>query len=278
MTPLDKCAWAEERLSAYIDDEVCEEVGLRIKEHCEQCESCRDRVSQYLALGSLMRQSELSVDTDTVWNKVAPYLNHCDVMPVDAKWSGKNWSFAVLATAASVALLWFAATNHHVIEHGSERSHDHSSLAVDFQEVVEHANSEPQAAIAKLVTRYQGQELDQHATSKYLGYEPAIFQSVPPGFARISTHVLNMPCCKCSATICQRDNGSTLIVFEHKDEQPVWFGDWPSIETQCSGTTCKIIESAGQLAVTWENRDRQLTIIGANDISEINQWVASLTF
>ncbi|MCU0713814.1 MAG: hypothetical protein MUC43_17280 [Pirellula sp.] len=58
----------------------------------------------------------------------------------------------------------------------------------------------------------------------------------------------------------------------------MWFGDSPSIETQCAGKTCKIVESesAGQLAVSWKSEDRQLTMIGANDISEVNQWVASM--
>jgi hypothetical protein len=65
-------------------------------------------------------------------------------------------------------------------------------------------------------------------------------------------------------------------VFEHKDEQPVWFGNAPCIETQCAGKPCKIVESAGSLAVTWQSNDRQLTMVGAKDVSEVSEWVSAL--
>jgi hypothetical protein len=222
------------------------------------------------------RQSESSVDSESIWHEVTAKLDNRDAVHTTAKSDPKNWAYAILAIAASLGLIWLAVRNDQEIEPGHERTHEHTSLAVDFQEVIEHTKTEPQVAIAELVAKYQGQELDQHATTKYLGYEAALFERVPPGFVRVSTHVLNMPCCKCSASICQREDGTFLMVFEHKDERPVWFGDYPSIETQCSGQTCKIIELAGQLAVSWKNGDRQLTLIGVNDIAEVNQWVTSM--
>jgi Putative zinc-finger len=276
MTQFAECAWVEERLSAYIDKEVGEEERLQIEEHCDNCEKCRVTISEFVALGSLMRQSETCVDTEPVWDKVASILDKSHLVSLTAKPNLKSLAYAILATAASAALIWIALRSNPSIEDGPVRSHDHSSLAVDFQEVIEHAKIEPQEALEKLVAKYKGQELDRDAATKYLGYEPAIFRSVPQGFARLSTHVLNMPCCKCSATICKREDGTSMIVFEHKDEQPVWFGDWPSIEAQCSGKTCKIVESAGTLVVSWKNDDRQVTLIGANDTEEINQWVESL--
>ena len=222
-----------------------------------------------------MRQTEARVDTDAVWEQVAVRLDSAEVVPISAKATNKRWGYAVLATAASISLVWFVARPNTSKEHGDD-VHQHSSLAVDFQDVFRLTKTEPKAAIAKLVAKYQGQELSQPAATGYLGYEPALFKSVPEGFARVSTHILNMPCCKCSATLCERSDGTSLIVFEHKEEQPVWFGDSPSIKTQCSGTTCKIVESAGQLAVSWKNQDRQLTVLGANDLSEVNQWIVSM--
>ena len=47
-------------------------------------------------------------------------------------------------------------------------------------------------------------------------------------------------------------------------------------ETQCSGTQCRIIESAGQLAVSWRQKDRQFTMVGATDVDEVSQWVETL--
>ena len=155
-------------------------------------------------------------------------------------------------------------------------THEHGSLAVDFRNVIEFAQLEPQKAISNLVEKYDGKQLETESATKTIGYRPALFNHVPDGFQRVSTHVLNMPCCKCSATVCQRPNGTSVIVFEHKDEQPVWFGDLPSIDTQCSGTQCRIIESAGQLAVSWRQKDRQFTVVGASDVAEVSQWVETL--
>ena len=270
------CDWIEDRLSAYLDGELAGEDRERIELHLEQCEGCRSAVSQSQAIGTLMRQSESRVDTDAVWEQFSARLDERKIAPMSMKTNPKYWGYAMLATAASIALVWFAARSSLLTDHGDDLAHQHESLAVDFQDVFASANSEPKTAIAKLVAKYQGQELDQTAATKYLGYEPSLFQSVPDGFTRVSTHVLNMPCCKCSATICARKDGTSLIVFEHKEEQPVWFGDSPSIETQCGGKTCKIVESAGQLAVSWKNEDRQLTVIGANDIAEVNQWVETM--
>ena len=266
-----------DKLSAYIDNEVGEEDRRQIEEHCDQCERCRTSVSQFRSIGRLMRQSEERVETDAVWEQVAVRLDNANALPISTQVANKNWIYAVLATAASILLFWFVVRHNISTEHAhDDSSHQHASLAVDFQEVFRLTKTEPKAAIAKLVAKYQGQELGQKAATVYLGYEPALFKDVPEGFARVSTHVLNMPCCKCSATLCERSDGTSLIVFEHKDEQPVWFGDFPSIETQCSGKSCKIVESAGQLAVSWKNQDRQLTVVGANDLAEVNQWVASM--
>ena len=270
------CDWIEDRLSAFIDKEVSDEDRRQIEEHCHHCESCRTSVSQFMSIGRLMRQEEPRVDTDATWERVAARLANANGLPISTKMANKNWGYAILTTAASISLLWFVVRDNTFTEHIDKETHQHASLAVDFQEVFRLTKTDPKGAIAKLVAKYQGQELKQTSTTDYLGYEPALFKSIPEGFARVSTHVLNMPCCKCSATLCERSDGTSLIVFEHNDEQPVWFGDSSSIETQCSGTTCKIVESSGQLAVSWKNQDRQLTVVGANDLAEVNQWVSSM--
>jgi Putative zinc-finger len=272
------CDWVEEHLSAYIDNELAAQERLKFDSHCDQCDSCRALAAEYQAIGRLMRQSEAGVDTNSLWERVEHRLDDDRVVPISTKSQPRNWVYAILATAASVAVIWFIARNP-ISEHNhSDTNHEHAALAVDFQEVIRTAKLEPKVAVAKLVSKYQGKELDAKATASYLGYEPTLFKSIPEGFSLVSTHVLNMPCCKCSASICERADGTSLVVFEHKDEQPVWFGELPSIETQCSGRTCKIVEASGQLAVSWKNDDRQLTMVGANDLAEVNNWVKKMQF
>lgn len=276
------CNFVQEQLSAYIDNELGPEVRQSIHSHLEDCESCRGIASQFLALGNLMRQPERALDTEAVWERVAARLDDNSIVTVAAKPKGalRNWIYGVLATAAAIGLLWFAMSRDRfddLAEHDPSHSeHQHILPTVDLQDVFQSVQNEPTTAIAKLSTRYQGQELNQVETIAYLGYEPALFRSLPAGFTRTSTHVLNMPCCKCSATICTRSDGSSLVVFEHKDEQPVWLGDAATIETQCAGQPCKIVESARKLAVSWKYNDRQLTLIGANDLSEVSDWVSAM--
>jgi anti-sigma factor RsiW len=273
------CESVKNQISEYIDNEVSHEQQLRIEQHLEACESCRAEVSQFMALGNLMRQSEATVDTESIWQQVSARLEVHSRTTLLPKKSAK-WVYAILVTAASFSLVWFAISRSldtHSGDHESEHSqNEHANLAADFQDVFRLARTEPTVAIANLVAKYQGQELSRSATTAYLGYEPALFKTLPDGFTRTSTHVLNMPCCKCSATICQRTDGTSLVVFEHKDEQLVWFGDANSIETQCAGKTCRIVGSTGQLAVSWKNQDRQLTLIGVTDLSEVSDWVDSM--
>jgi negative regulator of sigma E activity len=275
------CDIVEEHLSAYIDEELDAAACLQLEEHVEQCDACRGLMSEYRSMGVLMRRSERIVDTEAVWEQVSRKLESPVVTLASTEFQWRDWAkrygTSILAAAAGVlilvsALRYAAPDNHDT----ANALHDHAAMAVDFAEVFRSARTEPQIALSKLSEKYDGRELGTEEATKYLGYQPALFKSVPEGFTRVSTHVLNMPCCKCSATICERSDGTSLIVFEHRDEQPVWFGDSPSIETQCAGMPCKIIESAGQLAVSWRNQDRQMTILGADDLTEVNHWVASL--
>jgi hypothetical protein len=271
------CVFVAEHFSAYIDQELDAAACHQLEEHFVQCDTCRGLMSEYRSMGTLMRCSERVVDTEVAWEQVSIKLETSAVRVASTESHGKArtkfYGASILAAAAAVLLL---VSIWHDKQGSDKADHRHAAMAVDFAEVFRSARTKPQLALAKLSSKYKGRELDSEEATKYLGYQPALFKRVPEGFTRVSTHVLNMPCCKCSATICERSDGSSLIVFEHKDEQPVWFGNSPSIETHCAGMPCKIIESAGQLAASWRNQDRQFTIVSANDLAEVNHWVASL--
>jgi hypothetical protein len=263
-----------------VDKELDALAFQQVENHFVQCGNCRGLMSEYLAMGSLVRRSERIVDTEAAWGQVYRKLESPAVTLASAgtRWNGwtKRYGTSILATAAVLFLipaLSYVVSNQHDT---ANTMHNHAVLAVDFAEVFRTARTAPELALARLSSKYDGRELDADETTKYLGYEPALFKRVPEGFTRVSTHVLNMPCCKCSATICERGDGTSLIVFEHRDEQPVWFGDSQSIESLCAGMPCKIIEAAGQLAVSWRNQDRQMTIVGADNRAEVNHWVGSL--
>lgn len=270
------CKEVAEKLSPFMDGELDSGLNERVSLHIESCDACKRDLESFRRIGEWMREVEAPVDTEGSWGRIEAAI------PTKLRLSERRsmkWLVPALALAASVGfvlarVIWYP-TNGTNTQH-EHATHEHGSLAVDFRNVIEFAQLEPQKAISNLVEKYDGKQLDTESATKTIGYRPALFNHVPDGFQRVSTHVLNMPCCKCSATVCQRPNGTSVIVFEHKDEQPVWFGELPSIETQCSGTQCRIIESAGQLAVSWRQKDRQFTMVGAADVAEVSQWVETL--
>lgn len=267
------CEAVTEKLSAFLDGELGSSEELDVQRHLTSCETCRAEFEQFDAMGNIIRRCESCEMQLPEWDSIESRLERAEVLTMWPSINRSRWLVSVLVTAASIGFIWLAVSSFRNTRHGG---HSHQELAVDFQDVFRLAQTDPQAAIGKLVARYQGKELDRDGTIAYLGYEPTLFQTMPVGFNRTSTHVLSMPCCKCSATVCQRQDGTSLVVFEHKNEQPVWFGDAPCIETQCAGQACKIIESAGSLAVTWKNKDRQLTMVGAKNVNEVSEWVSAL--
>ncbi|MEI7459776.1 MAG: zf-HC2 domain-containing protein [Pirellula sp.] len=270
------CKEVADKLSPFLDGELDSGQNERVSLHIESCDACNRDLESFRRIGERMREVETPVDTEGSWGRIEAAI------PSKLRLSDRRsmkWLVLALALAASVGFVlarvtWYP-TNGTNTQH-EHATHEHGSLAVDFRNVIQFAQLEPQKAISNLVEKYDGKQLDTESATKYVGYRPALLTRVPDGFQRVSTHVLNMPCCKCTATVCQRTNGTSVIVFEHKDEQPVWFGDLPSIDTQCSGTQCRIIESAGQLAVSWRQKDRQFTMVGAADVAEVSQWVETL--
>ncbi len=280
------CDDVSTKLSEYMDDELDLKSSELISLHIVSCMSCQCELQSHQRLGQWMRENELTVDTEATWNQIESAL------PNKKRFIAGSfvvWGAPILAVAASIIFLLANTVFKPIsvfktiddqsvagIESHGQHAHDRDSLAVDFRQVIELAQTSPTKAIASLVDKYNGKQLAAEDATRFIGYSPSLFDNIPVGFSRVSTHVLDMPCCKCTASICARQDGRSLIVFEHKDEQPVWFGELPSIQTQCSGTQCLIIESAGQLAVSWRQKDRQFTMIGASDLSEINQWVESM--
>ena len=72
---MKNCDWIEERLSAYIDNELDAKERTDFESHCDHCNACRATIVEFQAIGTLMRQSEASVDTNSLWEQVAPRLD-----------------------------------------------------------------------------------------------------------------------------------------------------------------------------------------------------------
>ena len=182
-----------------------------------------------------------------------------------------RWRLGLLATAALVlvatGVIWITATLRHTPGH-------HDELAADFDQYLESFNHDPVAAQNVLLVKYDNRPVDVAEATEQLGYRPAVAAGLPTGYSLESMYVLDMPCCKCLKTLCRRDDGKMFAIFEHEEEQPIWFGDRPRIDTQCNGCACSVIGADQGLVVSWQSNERQLTVVEAHDLQEVTDLVA----
>ena len=128
--------------------------------------------------------------------------------------------------------------------------------------------------VDELSAQYNGTLVSLDAAKELLGYELVAAKLPSAGYRVASTHVLKMPCCKCPASLCVREDGSEFLLFEHNEEQLMWFGDSPTISAQCCGKVCHCAQMPDQLAVTWKVGTRYVTAVGVNGLEEITNLMA----
>jgi hypothetical protein len=127
---------------------------------------------------------------------------------------------------------------------------------------------DPNDAHLVLVNKYAGKPVKLDEAHLQLGYQPTLAEGLPNGYTIQTSFVMEMPCCRCIKTVCKRDDGGTVAIFEHDDEQPIWFGGRPSIQTACGGKACVLTRMHSNVAVSWQQGSRHLTVVGAQDIEE----------
>lgn len=108
----------------------------------------------------------------------------------------------------------------------SPTSHDqiHRVVAAHVYKTLTRFPRKPHAVVDELSDQYGGTLVSLDAAKELLGYEPVVAKRPSAGYRLASTHVLKMPCCTCPASLCVGKDGSEFLLFEHNEEQPMWFG------------------------------------------------------
>ncbi len=109
-----------------------------------------------------------------------------------------------------------------------------------------------------------------------LGYVPVSLRRNPVGYRLRSAYLLEMPCCRCMQAVYERSDGQIVAVFEKSPDHPLEFGDRPSICTQCNGQPCQLTQADGRLVVSCQLEDRQLAIVGVQNMDEAHALLAWL--
>jgi RNA polymerase sigma factor (sigma-70 family) len=148
-------------------------------------------------------------------------------------------------------------------------------FTVDFGHYLEEFAEDPDAAQQLLLAKYVNQRVDVDRAIQQVGYRPAVADGLPDGYSVESTYVMEMPCCNCVQCLCKRSDGSTLVIFEHDDDETKeWFGDRPESSTECNGKRCTLVELSNQLAGSWKHGKRYITILGVRDVAEMTRLAA----
>jgi hypothetical protein len=280
------CAEVRAQLSAYHDGELAPVVHNAIAEHLKGCSECAAVLADFRKLSDLSDQLTHPTPPDQ-WAVIDKELAAtsrsqtaiADVVPFSRKGPRPlrqtRSSFRSLRGLAAAVLLavGLGAGAYFGGFWVGNRHDDH--LAVNFDAFLNQFEQHPQAAQQILMANYSGRKVDMSTAARLVGFQPAVARRLPPNYSVEAVYVLNMPCCKCPQVICRRDGAGAVAVFEHDVDQPVWFGDRPSIQTHCSGRPTQIIEvDHDLLAATWPSNNRHLTVIGARDVEEVALMVA----
>lgn len=274
------CSDVQQLLSAYFDKELADDARSNVGEHLDECSECSRELAAFENLSVLASDLHTPAPPDHLWQQIAQQLDrHADDGQPVAEWVGpsRHWSsvtprlFALAATVfVAVGIGWFSY--HSWFAHG-----EHDQFAIEFGHYLDVFSRDPNAAQQILLAKYENRLVDPNQVIGRIGYRPAVADGLPEGYTVESTHVVKMPCCTCVQSTCRRSDGSTLAVFEHDDEQtPDWFGDRPEITASCNDTQCCLVELDDQIAASWKQGTRHITLIGVRDVAEVSQMVAWL--
>lgn len=265
------CAQVQALLSAYYDDELPNETRLSVADHLEMCAECSGELAGFEGFSQMADRLDCPRAPENDWSRLERSLDAESA--ISATRGNRRWPLSTrrfLAMAATILVaMGIGWTGYRML------SPRHAHAAV-FGHYLEQFQEDPDKAQAMLLAKYDGQGLDTDNAIQKVGYRPAMADGLPEGYSIDSTFVMEMPCCTCVQTLCRRGDGSILVVFEHDDEQPNWFGARSGIVASCGGKQCSLISLDSQLAASWKRGQRHMTIIGAKDVVELDRLVSWL--
>lgn len=274
------CTIAKRLISAYYDKELAPGVQSELKRHLAKCTQCAQILAGFQELSCLAKRLPGLAPPGGLWNRikgafgqpktnvllrvVGPFL-----APARTTW--QTHPAARVAAILVVAVVIVAGGL--LVESLGVRYEEHRQVAADFDRYLRQFRQDADSAQRILMDNYHGRRVDVRDAATIVRYGPVAAKSPPKGYTLGNVHLLKMPCCTCVQVIWRRQASCHLAILEHADEQVIWFGDRPSIAVRCHGKALRIVQIERGLAATWTSGERQLTLIGANDVDELLRLV-----
>lgn len=274
------CSDVQDQLSAYLDGELTSEVREAVSRHFEHCQTCAADVAAFRKLSEAVRRLPTpDVAPPAMWAEISAKLDgqSSDIPGAQTSFQRKWFSGAGKTILLAALVLLILGSGIWVMRYSIPAEHEHSA---EFVAAMDHylttLSTDPEGAEQFLLKRYDGKTVEPEGAIKLVGYRPAVAEGLPDGYSLASTSVLKMPCCVCVKAVCNRDDGSTLVLFEHDDEKTEWFGDRSSNKAMCGDKECCLVDLDSTIAATWKRGSRSLTAVGVRDINEVNTLVSWL--
>lgn len=281
-----KCSEVQDRLSAYYDGELSAESQIAVNQHLAGCEVCAAEFAGFKDVTRAVSQVPKPTVPPAVWDglktKISGETLDVSANPRLVTSSKQPWwrrdSARQLALAASVLLMlgftyWVNRDTGHL--HSVDQEH-HAEFVATMDHYLRQLPNDPHGAERFLLDKYNGQSVDADTAVQLVGYRPAIFEGLPEGYSVASTSILKMPCCTCIKAVCKRQDGSTLVLFEHDAEKTEWFGHRQSKMAMCGDKECCLVDLDSSIAATWQHGSRSVTAVGVRDIDEVEKLVSWL--
>lgn len=287
----DPCQSVQDQLSAFFDGELGTAERRQVEAHLTECPLCQSELARFQRVSERIRDTAETAVPQS-WASIEGALGVRRPDPA-VWWWRRNVGIAA-AVAATLLLavgIWANMRNSNlpqVAQHGGSSGHGDMMPGMEmdpehmreFQEVMDdylvRLSVDPGQAEDFLLTKYEGQRVAPEQAETLVGYKPLIARGLPDGYKLTSSSVVKMPCCTCFKATCRRSDGSTLVLFEHDDEQAVWFGDRKSTMATCGDKDCCLVELDSNIAATWKEGSRSITAVGARDENEVAMLVNAL--
>ena len=275
-----KCFQVKTLLSEFYDGELESARAIETKEHLANCEACSVLLAEFKQLSKLVKKQSDGSEIDSDWETICTGLNavsHSPTVAISVDSETRRSTVGSVSWLAIAATLLLVAAGGWWAVNVNFASDPHHQFAMEFGQYLEQFERDPILAQEYLMQRYSGKPWADAQSQDALGYAPAITQGLPDGFTPVSTVVLNMPCCTCVQTVCQRSDGSFVVLFEHDDDETnEWFGDRPMRMETCNDKACQLVKLDENIGATWQRDSRFITMIAVRDKEEVERFVTWL--
>lgn len=266
------CDGVREVLSAHYDGQLSQDERNVVAQHLANCTRCAAELADFQRLSMLVRSTPAS-GAPGLWSGLQTQLEADSVSAFPVWITNRHVPARGAFTVAAVLLIgllgWWGYSAH-------RRTAHEQRFAADFSHYLDTFGRDAAGAQQFLLARYQATPVTAREASERMSDHPALRGGLPPQYTVASAYVWEMPCCRCFQLVCRRSDGSTVTIFEHDEPQPGWFVGRQTLADSCGGRACKIVQLDQQLAATWERDGRQVTVIGARSMPEVELLLTSL--